>query len=100
LPTAAPTLDALVVIVPVTDIVLGIDFPFGQEIGLSYMLDGMHTDAANVAKSLVKLHPADVPQEQFHPAPVPPDAARRPSRGLEKRIGQGHCRGENPWGAR
>ena len=42
---------------------------------------GIATEAADVATSLVKLHTADVPQEQFHPPPVPTDAARRPSRG-------------------
>lgn len=41
LSTAAPTLDALTAIVPTTHILLGTDFPFGQEIGLRYTLDGI-----------------------------------------------------------
>lgn len=43
LSTAAPTLDALTAIVPSTHILLGTDFPFGQEIGLRYTLDGIRT---------------------------------------------------------
>jgi len=43
LSTAAPVLDALTAIVPTTHILLGTDFPFGQEIGLRYTLDGIHT---------------------------------------------------------
>lgn len=43
LSTAAPTLDALAAIMPTTHILLGTDFPFGQEIGLRYTLDGIHT---------------------------------------------------------
>jgi predicted TIM-barrel fold metal-dependent hydrolase len=41
LSTAAPTLDLLGSIVPTTHILLGTDFPFGQEIGLRYTLDGI-----------------------------------------------------------
>ena len=43
LSTAAPVLDALTAIVPTTHILLGTDFPFGQEIGLRYTLDGIRT---------------------------------------------------------
>jgi hypothetical protein len=39
---------------------------------------GIATEAANVATSLVKLHPADAPQEHFHPSPVPTDALPQP----------------------
>jgi predicted TIM-barrel fold metal-dependent hydrolase len=41
LSTAAPVLDALTAIAPTTHILLGTDFPFGQEIGLRYTLDGI-----------------------------------------------------------
>ena len=43
LSATAPTLDALTAIVPTTHILLGTDFPFGQEIGLRYTLDGIRT---------------------------------------------------------
>lgn len=43
LSTAAPVLDALTAIVPTTHILLGTDFPFGQEVGLRYTLDGIHS---------------------------------------------------------
>ena len=41
LSTATPVLDALTAIAPTTHILLGTDFPFGQEIGLRYTLDGI-----------------------------------------------------------
>lgn len=41
LSTAEPVLDALTAITPTTRILLGTDFPFGQEIGLRYTLDGI-----------------------------------------------------------
>ena len=41
LSTATPVLDALTAITPTTHILLGTDFPFGQEIGLRYTLDGI-----------------------------------------------------------
>jgi len=43
LSTTSPVLDALTAIVPTTKILLGTDFPFGQEIGLRYTLDGIHS---------------------------------------------------------
>jgi predicted TIM-barrel fold metal-dependent hydrolase len=42
LSTAVPVLDALTAIVPTEHILLGTDFPFGQEIGLRYTLGGIH----------------------------------------------------------
>ena len=41
LSTAAPVLDALTALVPTSHILLGTDFPFGQEIGLRYTLRGI-----------------------------------------------------------
>jgi 6-methylsalicylate decarboxylase len=41
LSTAEPVLDALTALVPTSHIVLGTDFPFGQEIGLRYTLRGI-----------------------------------------------------------
>jgi predicted TIM-barrel fold metal-dependent hydrolase len=41
LSTGGPTLDALTALVPASRIVLGTDFPFGQEIGLQYTLRGI-----------------------------------------------------------
>jgi 6-methylsalicylate decarboxylase len=41
LSTAAPVLTALTGIAPTSHILLGTDFPFGQEIGLRYSLDGI-----------------------------------------------------------
>jgi predicted TIM-barrel fold metal-dependent hydrolase len=41
LSTARPVLDALTAIVPTTHVLLGTDFPFGQEVGLKYTLDGI-----------------------------------------------------------
>jgi 6-methylsalicylate decarboxylase len=41
LSTATLVLDALTAIVPTTHILLGTDYPFGQEIGLRYTLDGI-----------------------------------------------------------
>ncbi|HYB34601.1 MAG TPA: amidohydrolase family protein [Mycobacterium sp.] len=43
LSTAAPVLDALTAIVDTTHILFGTDFPFGQEIGLQYTLDGINS---------------------------------------------------------
>jgi 6-methylsalicylate decarboxylase len=43
LSTAPPVLDALNAIVPTSHILLGTDFPFGQEIGLQYTLDGINS---------------------------------------------------------
>ena len=51
---------------------------------------GIATEAANVATSLVKLHPADAPQEQLHPSFVATDVARRPSRGYVTRTAASH----------
>ena len=41
LSTAAPVLDALTALVPTSHILLGTDFPFGQEVGLRYTLRGI-----------------------------------------------------------
>lgn len=41
LSTAAPALDALTALVPTSHILLGTDFPFGQEVGLRYTLRGI-----------------------------------------------------------
>ncbi|MFJ9370695.1 amidohydrolase family protein [Nocardia sp. NPDC101769] len=43
LSTATPVLDALTSIVSTNHILLGTDFPFGQEIGLRYTIDGINT---------------------------------------------------------
>jgi predicted TIM-barrel fold metal-dependent hydrolase len=41
LSTARPVLDALVSLVPLSQVLLGTDFPFGQEIGVRYTLRGI-----------------------------------------------------------
>ena len=41
LSTSASVLDALTTLVPVSHILLGTDFPFGQQIGLRYTLRGI-----------------------------------------------------------